>query len=483
MLKKNAKKKLEKSELISIYRTLDKKELRELGKWLASPAHNLRQDVQALHHYLSSGDHLFRTASLEKTRVWRQLFPKEKYDDARMRQTIHFTQKAVEEYLIYPDWQAEDLRKQLALAKQYRQRNLDRSLEKTLKRAERLLKEAPERGEEYFRNEYLLQQEKYALQAIGEGIHDVNLQVVATALDQTYLIEKLRLCCHMLFHQKAYKVQYKINFLSEAIHFVEQHQLSRFPGLGIYYYVIKCLQVPDGEVQSDFFEKLRQTVRENGQLLPWKDQHDIYLMIINICVPYVNTGHEWYTRQAFEWYRMGFEKGVLLENNLMTRYTYLNVVSVALVTKEFDYAASFIAQYRPFLDADQTEDTYSYARARYLYAVGDYPQAMQLLAQATIKHPVYNLLGKTLLLKIYYEEDSLDALDSLLDSMSTYIRRKDLTDAQQRNFDNVVKFTRKMSRLELFDRAKKQALIQEIEQASPLSEKKWMLEQLGKLGS
>ncbi len=469
---------MEKSELITIYRSLDKKEMRDLGKWLASPAHNMRQDVQEMHHYLSTADHLHKTASLDKTRVWRKLFPKERYEDAKMRQIIHFTQKAVEEWLIYPDWEQEPLKKQLALAKQYRERNLDRSLQKTLKRAERLQEEAKEKGEEYFRNEYLLQQEKYALQAIGEGIHDVNLQVVATALDQTYLIEKLRLCCHMLFHQKAYKVQYQINFLSEAIHFVEQHQLSRFPGLGIYYYVIKCLQVPDGEVQSDFFEKLRQTVRDNGQLLPWKDQHDIYLMIINICVPYVNTGHEWYTRQAFEWYRMGFEKEVLLENNIMTRYTYLNVVSVALVTKEFDYAASFIAQYRPFLDPEQADDTYNYAQARYLYAIGDYSQAMHLLAQATIKHPVYNLLGKTLLLKMYYEQDSLDALDSLLDSMSTYIRRKDLTDAQQRNFDHVVKFTRRMSRLEPFDREKKRTLVQEIEQANPLSEKKWMLEQL-----
>lgn len=474
---------MEKSGLISIYRSLDKKETKALSKWLASPIHNSRQDVQDLHHYLISGDHLFKTASLEKTRIWRKLFPKEKYDDARMRQTIHFTQKAVEEYLIYPDWEAESLRKQLALARQYRQRNLDKSLEKTLNRAEKLLDETPERGEEYFRNEYLLQQEKYAVQAIGEGIHDVNLQVVATALDQTYLIEKLRLCCHMLFHQKVYKVQYQIDFLEEAIHFVEQKELSRFPGLAIYYYVIKCLQVPNGEVQSHFFDQLRQTVKENGQVLPWKDQHDIYLMIINICIPYLNTGNEWYSRQAFEWYRMGFDKDVLLENDLMTRYTYLNVVSIALLLKEFDYAANFITSYRPFLDTDQAEDTYSYAQARYLYTVGDYGQAMHLLAQASIKHPVYNLLAKTLLLKMYYEQDSLDALDSLLDSMSVYIRRKDLADVHQRNFDNVVKFTRKMSRLELFDRGKKQALIEEIEQSSPLSEKKWMLEQLRKIGS
>ena len=43
---------MQKSVLTEIVRALDKKEIRELNKWLQSPAHNQRQDVVRLFEFL-----------------------------------------------------------------------------------------------------------------------------------------------------------------------------------------------------------------------------------------------------------------------------------------------------------------------------------------------------------------------------------------------------------------------------------------------
>ena len=334
-----------------------------------------------------------------------------------------------------------------------------------------------QKDESFFRNEYRLQQEKYALQTVGESIKDVDLQILATSLDQAYLIEKLRLSCLMLFHQKVYKVSYQVEMLDPVIQYVERYDLTKIHSLAIYYFVMKCLR-EEGENESSYFEKLRQTVQKNGDVLPWKDAHDIYLMICNLCISKFNRNQKAYGREAFEWYKMGFERDVILENNQLTRYTYLNVISIALNLKEFEWAARFIEDYFQLLDDEVREDTYLYAKARYFYLTDNYKETMSTLVQIDIKHPVYNLLGKTMLMKIYYELGEFDSLESLLESMSAYIRRKDLSDQHQQNFGSIVKFTRQLSRLEPFNKKKRNLLLEEVKSTSPLSEKTWLVEQL-----
>jgi hypothetical protein len=44
---------MQKSNLINIFKTFSKKELRDFKKWLQSPLHNQREDVLKLFNYLS----------------------------------------------------------------------------------------------------------------------------------------------------------------------------------------------------------------------------------------------------------------------------------------------------------------------------------------------------------------------------------------------------------------------------------------------
>ena len=104
---------------------------------------------------------------------------------------------------------------------------------------------------------------------------------------------------------------------------------------------------------------------------------------------------------------------------------------------------------------------------------------MRLLVVVDFKHPVYNLLAKTLLLKIYYELDEYDAMDSLLDSMTTYIRRKDIADIRRDNFANIVRYVRQLSRIASGDKKKLAELKARIADTSQLTEKRWLLERLG----
>ena len=90
---------MQKSVLIEVLQALTPKEVRELNKWLASPAHNHRQDAIMMFEYL-----LKKEKPFDKLSVWKEIYPKEPFDDAYLRQVMYFLLKAVEDYFIFKEY-------------------------------------------------------------------------------------------------------------------------------------------------------------------------------------------------------------------------------------------------------------------------------------------------------------------------------------------------------------------------------------------
>ncbi len=465
------------SVLVILYRDLDKSETRRLGKWLHSPAHNLREDVRELHDYLSGGDRLFKTSALTKSRVWKRLFPDQPFDDARLRQAFYQATRCVEEFLAYENWSRRPMNGQLSLINELQQRNLGHQLERYLGKADRRMGDLPHRDEVYYDSLNQLEQERYAYTAYHHPLHRPNFEAISESLDISYLINKLRVGCNALFHQRINGTNFDTRFVEEAARLAQTYDLDAHPALAIFCYVYKGLTEEDPG--GDNISKLRDTVRYHSDVLSRRDQNSVCLTAINLCVSNMNRGISGYAREAFEWYRLGFERGVITDNQILSRENYLNPISIALKLGEFDWTAGFIEAFTPLLDEDIRENTATYARGNLAYYQKDYDRAMPLLVTVDFKHPIYNLLARTLLLKIYYELGEFDALDSLLDSMTTYIRRKQLSDMHRKVFGNNVRYVRYLSRLIPGD-AKKAAALQRRIAAEPLlTEKEWLLRMLG----
>jgi len=443
---------IEKNPLISLYQALNRSEARRLGKWLDSPAHNQREDVRALHAYLIGGENrLFKTSSLGKMRIWKRIFLKEPFDDARLRQTFHWALKATEAFIAYEQWSGNKIEAELALTTGLRRKGLSSNTLRSLKKARQLQERSEIRNETFYRRQYVLELEYDEYRVYHKLMEKPNFQEIADALDVAYLIEKLKVSCNMLFHSRVYKTSYDVRFLKEIVSFVNEMELEDYPVLAIYYYVYRGFTEDDERGNNILL--LRDTITTHGELLTPTDHRYIILMAINICISNMNVGREAYIREAFEWYRLGFARDVIAENNLLTRATYLNIITIGLRLQEYDWIRRFIDTHTHQLEEEIRENTESFARARLAYEQKDYDTSMPLLAQVDFKHPVYNIVAKTLQLKIYYEIDEYDAMDSQLDSMTTYLRRKTLSDLELKT---------------------------QIETTSPLTEKKWLLQQLTK---
>ena len=470
---------MEKSHLVNIFRALDKKEIKELRKWVSSPAHNLRQDVTNLFEYLVAGQHLFSAKHLEKARVFQAVYPDKTHSDAEMRQVMHFLLRVIENFLVYNELAKDEVRSQTILAKVYRQRKLTKLFQKTMEGGWEVQRQQPHRNHQYFENEYLLQFEQFNyLSSLGRTV-PLNLQELSDSNDISFIANKLQVGCIMLSHQKVFNTNYNLGLLNPALEFVENNKaLLENPAIAIYYFTFKA----NTESSNDgHFKNLRAQVGLHGDYFPLAEIRSIYLFAVNYCIGKMNLGEFAYVREAFDLYQQGLSKDIFLENNEMSRFTFRNIVAIALQLKEYDWVKSFIEQHQNFLDEKHRESFVQFNLAHLYFEKKDYSQAMKLIARFDYDDILIMLVAKTMLLKMYYELNEFNALDSLIGSMKTYLQRKNVMGYHKDNYKNIIQYTRKMLKMAHYDKALIHKLRQEIEAVNPLTERKWLLTQLDKL--
>ncbi|MCB0662710.1 MAG: hypothetical protein KDC24_08220 [Saprospiraceae bacterium] len=471
---------MEKSRLLEVFNALSKKEIRDLRKWLHSPAHNQREDVQLLFEYLENIGQEADEKLLLKETVYSSLFPDEAFDDAKFRQTTHFLLKAIEEYFIYQELRSDEVRAKTGLARVYRKKKIPKAFGAAMRDAHKEQEKYPFRNEHFHRNDFLLQLEEYSYRETQKRTAEMNLQDLGNALEVTFLADKLRYSYLMIAHQVVYKTEYDFGMLEEVLKYVEEKDFMSIPAIAVYYYGYKANVEKDN---PSHFQHLKTTIIENESKFPQAERRDIYLMAINYLINRMNSGDSLAVKELFEFYKNGIEKEILIENESLSRFTFRNVVSLGLILKEYGFVEKFIPTYATFLESKNRDSIVHYSRALLHFERKDYETAMQLLMQVEYDDLLMNLSAKSMLIRMFYEEDELDALESLLESMRTYMQRKKVMGYHKSNFSNLIRMTKKLVKINPFNREQVEKLRKDVVEANPMGgrERNWLLQQIDAL--
>lgn len=466
---------MQKSVLVEIIESLDKKEMRDVTKWLQSPAHNQREDVIKLFEYICKK--LTNEEALAKEKVWKYVFPNQEFDDAYLRQVMYFLLKGVESYLVFNELTKDTVHTQTMLLKVFRSRQLDRAFRLKMETTSKQQLKSPYRNSAFLKEQYTLEQEQYYYLVGQKWNMQLNLQETADAFDLSYVADKLRICCLMLSHQGVYKkVSYNMRNLVYIMAYVESNNLLDEPAVAAYYNGYKALTEPDNE---SYFNGLEQVIFQKAHLFPLVEIRELYLLAINYCINRINAGFEPYLRKAFQLYKSGFENNILLENGLITKITFGNAVSNALKIQEFDWAENFIQKFQVHLEEKHRQSMVHFNLSRLYFERGDYPKAQQMLSKFEYDDMVLNLIAKTMLLKIYYEEEEYNAFESLLESMRTYLQRKEAISPNHRVvYKNLLSLMRKLIHLNPYSSTQKERFRTTVNSTNPLIEREWLLKQV-----
>jgi hypothetical protein len=462
------------TKLIDVFFSFSNKEIKEFNQFVHSPYFNRREEVIRLFDYLVEHKDL-PEETLSKARAWKYVFPNSDYEDSQMRYTMSFLLKTMKDFLVQKELSKDESYTQVLFCRALRQRGVDNLFEKEMSTTIDKQERQAYRNAQFHYNNYLLQIERETYLSQKVRTSDPELQKSVDELTHFYISDMLRQSCGALSLQSLVQRDYTLNFLNEVLEHVELRDYSDMPAIGIYFHGYKALSDLNDEKH---FNQLKILIEKHWAKFPTEESRSIYVLAINCGIKRLNKGNRKYIRECFELYKSGLENKVLLENGMLSKYTYTNASRSALALKEFSWVESFLKEYKPYLPSSERENTYNFNLAFYYFQKPDYESAMELLQKVDFKDVLNNLDSRRMLLRIYYELGYYDALDSLLDSFKVYLSRQKNIGYHKENYANLIQFVKKILRTNLNDKTKKLKLVNEIEATPAVAEKAWLLEQL-----
>ncbi|MEM6263853.1 MAG: hypothetical protein AAGI38_15170, partial [Bacteroidota bacterium] len=112
------------------------------------------------------------------------------------------------------------------------------------------------------------------------------------------------------------------------------------------------------------------------------------------------------------------------------------------------WVEDFMNQYREMLSPGYKEASYYFNLGALHYERKNYREALKTLQKVDIDDVYFNLSNRAMLLKIYYEMEEEDTLDSLIRTFGIYLKRnRYISDYHYTIHKNLLKYVKKLDRL------------------------------------
>jgi len=461
-------------KLLEILATFDKSEIRQLRKILRSPFFVMREDLKTLFEFLVD-NHKKGKASPSLETIFAKTYPEEKFSATKIRGTMSDLLERVEEFLLINFHRQDPLEARLLLAHIYRTRKLKKSYQSNIKKTKQLLDKSPHRNGHYYEQLLGYYVEKMKFQINTNRTDHLYFPEISENNDILFLIRKLQNACAQLTHQSVYKTNTEFGLLNYFLDQIEeQPAYMNIPAISIFYYCYRFIKDTD----LNYFEKFKTVLFANSHHFTNEDLQAPYRLAINFCIRKLNENELFFAREGLTLYQEGVAEGILLENNLIPRFSFNNMVAMALQLKEYTWVENFITHSSTQLAKRFRQQTVSFNFARLEYARKAYDKALIHLQTAENEDLVNVLISKMLLIKIYFELDAIESLQSSLDSFEQYIRRREVSDYHRTNFLKIIRYARKIIMLPPFAKTERTKLSNKIKAEAVLSERNWLLEKL-----
>jgi len=335
------------------------------------------------------------------------------------------------------------------------------------------------KSEKYYLHEYMIKQVEVDYYVnnesrnIAEGLNDL-----IKGLDEFYLSSRLKLICERLSQGNVFGSNEANLFPQQIAAYATQNTFKNNPVVVTYLNLYHSLTEPNNEV---WFFRIKENLKAYQEILTKEDLLDIYVYATNYCVRKINTGSGDYLTELFELYKFALESELLITEGFIEPFLFKNIVSVALRCKAFDWTKTTIDNYKTKIEKEHRPTAMAYNLANYFFYNGEYSKSQQQLFKVEFLDVVYATDYRALLIKIYFEENEFDALDSMLESFSTFLRRQKISVNLKKAYLNFVKLTKQISRTSPRDTKRLQLLQTRINDTSPVADRQWLLAKVGEM--
>ncbi|MEM7572774.1 MAG: hypothetical protein AAF433_07730 [Bacteroidota bacterium] len=456
-------------QLLNLLDTLTEAEKNHWLEFLQSPYFNKRVELMRLGLAFARG--------IEgKEKLYEYVYSHQPYADNRWRLLKSDFLQLLEHFLsIYEPSRLDEGRRQLSLQSQLRKRQQDQRYAAAQRRIKRWRSDWPD-GCQRAQLEYEIGWEDIQYKMSQRSMRVADFNRLNQQLERNYLLEALRLACHGLATQSLEPASLQLGVLPQLLASSNlSRQLNDDLVLALYH---ACYMMLSAQQDSSAFARF-QFVLPQVETLSKTEARDLILLGINYCIRQVNAGDQQAGNAALDLYQFGFDQGYLLEAGYLSRFTFNNVVALALKAGAIKRAAIFIETYAERLSPTYRQSTTALNQARLAYEKGELDLAMEQLQSAKDQDVLTTLNIRVLQLRVSQQLAHQRLFDAQLDALDIYLRRrKDTLGYHYKAYRKLTKYLHKYRRLNPYDSKATATFKQEVKSAEGLPEKNWLLKLL-----
>lgn len=480
------------SQLMDIVRTFSKDDFAALKQFVRSPFLNHSSRAQAvisLFEVIAATFPDCKKESLQRDKVYQKTFPGDEVIEGRLEKVMTELLKVLRRYIVYTNSHMEEnsVSFQMTLAKYYRNKGLETRFLSTIDKLRQQSNGVPQPDTtdlyQRFRIEEILHDHRIThYQKKG----DANLVETIQRLDTYYMAERLVLT-GALFTIKSHTTFDQ----AEMMHMV--HAISSYMDKGFQadhpiirgFYLAAVIIHQDYQDCEAAFGELRSLLENYRDILPMDYQKNLGSCCRNYCTRQINTGNSDYYAILFEMIQTQLASGILYHLGGLAPPTLQNIVNAGLKMKAFDWVKELLDTHRHrIVGSHHPEQVYHFNLSNYYFHAQKYDEALELLA-GSYEDIHYNLRAKCTEIKIFYEKQELNFVESKVEAFKVYILRlfpQYISENTKTSYLNFVYLLKKIITPSTLHNAKRQSkLLAEAGTLPNLVDRDWFVEKIGAL--
>jgi hypothetical protein len=466
------------TKLVEFLRSFSRHELTQFRKYLLSPFFNEKEEFVPFYDLLSEELLAGRTSNgLSKAQVWDTVFPKTKYDDLRFRRLCSDLMRLAMDFTAYHQYASNPATAQVFLLHALANTRLEKHFDGVLRQTELVQEKMGVRDADFHYLSYMLHRRRQEhLEHISPKTAAFDpIEKADYHLDCYYFAKKLEHYCDVLGYRNMVSETAKVTLYPDFLGYLEQTNYLEEPVVKAWYLVARMMLHPD---DTHFFQQMKLLLETQAGSFQPRELKTLFIHSMNYCIDTkINHGREDYYSELFSLYKIALSREIIFENGELNPHHYKNIITISLHIRELAWAEEFISNYSHRLPKADQENAQNYNLAHVYFYQNRYDKVIEMLREVEYQNIAYSLGSRLLLLRTYFELQEDQALNSLIDSYSIFLRRNKLISKEvKQQYLNMLRFTRKLFLLAPYDKKGFEKTRLEIENCKSLTAKKWLLE-------
>ncbi|MBK8965124.1 MAG: hypothetical protein IPM36_00290 [Lewinellaceae bacterium] len=468
---------MQQSKLLDVLRHFSGRQLTRFRDFLDSPYFNNSAELLQFFDFLAKHAPDFRNPVLEKATVLRTFKSAKLLNAKRLAYLMNQLQQLAEAFLATEHFRADDLEEAMALLQVFDPDALPRHYKFALEKAVQALEKKPLRNAAYFLSTFRLKAIRYDHADLQQHQFYQTLQEASDALDDFYLVEKLRYGWAMAASEYVLNVRYQWNLGDRVLDYLLQNELPLNPTAQIYLAGIRLVREPENT--AHFFH-LKNLLEQHENRFSEPEQKQLYTGLLNYCTRRINRENDLeFSTEYLEINKKLLASGLLFENGELSPWRFINLVNTGLRNGQTTWVSDFIRQYRKHLPEVYADDVTRIVRGQYHYHLGEYGQAQVLLNQVNPPNVLLAVTIRNLLARIYYETGETELLLAHLEAYRIYLLRQELlSQPMKQQARRFVDFTRKLAKIDKPEAGQLPKLKKAMPATAEIYHRDWLLEQI-----